>query len=46
MEVEHEMRTIGHDQTVLPVVESLRLVLRQLLKQTGNVNDDTVAYME
>lgn len=44
MEVEHEMRTIGHDQASLPVVQSFGLVFRQLLEQTGNVDDNTVAW--
>lgn len=44
MEVENQMGTIRNNQTVLPVHQAFRFILGELLEQSREVNDDTVAY--
>jgi hypothetical protein len=43
VEVEDEVRPVRHLEPFLPPGKSLRLVLGQLLKEVGHVDDDTVA---
>ena len=43
VEIEHEVCPVGYFEPVLPPDQALGLVLGQLLKQVGNVNDDSVA---
>lgn len=43
VEVEHQVSAVRHDQPLLPIVQPLRLVLRQLLEQSWQVDDHSVS---
>lgn len=42
MEVEDQVSSIGHNQSILPILQAFRFVLRQLFEEPRQVNDDTV----
>lgn len=45
MKIEYQMGPIGYNQSIFPAKQALCFILGQLFEQTGQMDDDTVAYL-